>query len=52
MTLPKDNKLEISRLVQIYNNTVATYKFYWFVALLDIAVKEQRRQISGIIRVL
>ena len=46
MTLPKDNKLEISRLAQIYNNTVATYKFYWFVSLLDIVVKEQRRLIS------
>lgn len=46
MQLPQDNKLKISHLVQIYNNTVATYKFYWFIALLDIVVKEQRRQIS------
>jgi len=46
MTLPKDKKLDIHRLAQIYNNTVATYKFYWFVSILDIAVKEQRRQIS------
>jgi hypothetical protein len=46
MTLPQDNKLEISRLTQIYNNTVATYKFYWFVSLLNIVVKEQRRQFS------
>ena len=46
MQLPQDKKLEINRLVQIYNNTVATYKYYWFVAILDIAVKEQRRQIS------
>ena len=46
MTLPADNKIEISRLVQIYNHTVATYKFYWFVSILDIVVKEQRRKIS------
>jgi len=46
MTLPQDNKLEISRLVQIYNNTVATYKFYWFISLLDIFVKTDKRQIS------
>ena len=31
---------------QIFNNTVATYKYYWFVSILDIVVKEQRRQIS------
>ena len=46
MTLPQDNRLEINRLSQIYNNTVATYKFYWFVSILDIVVREQRRQIS------
>jgi len=46
MELPSSQKLEISRLVQIYNNTVATYKFYWFVSLLDIYVKTRRRQIS------
>ena len=46
MALPLDNKLEISRLSQIYNNTVATYKYYWFIAILDSVVKEQRRKIS------
>jgi hypothetical protein len=46
MQLPQDNKLEISRLAQIYNNTVATYKFYWFVSILDIVVMEQRKQMS------
>ena len=46
MILPQDNRLEISRLSQIYNNTVATYKYYWFISLLEIAVKEQRRRIS------
>ncbi len=46
MILLQDNKLEISRLAQIYNNTVATYKFYWFLSILDIVVKEQRRQVS------
>jgi len=46
MNLPKDQKLEISRFTQIFNNTVATYKYYWFVSILDIVVKEQRRQIS------
>ena len=46
MNLPTDKLLETRSLAQIYNNTVATYKYYWFVAILDIVVKEQRRQIS------
>ncbi|MDD4437494.1 MAG: HNH endonuclease domain-containing protein [Tissierellia bacterium] len=46
MFLPSNHKLEISRLSQIFNNTVATYKYYWFVSMLEIFVKEQRRQIS------
>jgi len=46
MTLPLDKHIDTKILAQIYNNTVATYKFYWFVSILDIVVKEQRRQIS------
>lgn len=46
MTLPLDKNIDTRILTQIYNNTVATYKYYWFVSILDIVVKEQRRQIS------
>jgi len=46
MELPKDNTINTRLLAQIFNNTVATYKYYWFVSILDIVVKEQRRQIS------
>ena len=44
--LPPSIKIDTKGLNQIYNNTVATYKYYWFVSILDIVVKEQRRQIS------
>lgn len=44
--LPLDRKLDIHPLSQIYKNTVATYKFYWFVSILEIVVKEHRQQIS------
>lgn len=46
MNLPKDKNVDTRSLAQIYNNTVATYKYYWFVSILDIVVKEQRRRIS------
>lgn len=46
MNLPLYNNLDIRRLGQIYNSTVATYKYYWFVSLLEVFVKTQKRQIS------
>jgi hypothetical protein len=46
MTLPYNYKLSISSLSGIFSNTTATYKFYWFVALLDIVVKERKNRIS------
>lgn len=46
MNLPEDKTLNTRLLAQIYNNTVATYKYYWFLAILDIVIKEQRRKIS------
>jgi len=46
MNLPTDKNLDTRLLAQIYNNTVATYKYYWFVSILDIVVKEQCRQIT------
>ena len=46
MTLPNSRKLPISSLAGIFSNTTATYKFYWFVALLDIVVKERKTRIS------
>ena len=46
MTLPPSNRLPISALAGIFSNTTATYKFYWFVSLLDIVVKERKTKVS------
>lgn len=46
MPLPQNAKLPISCLAGIFSNTTATYKFYWFVSLLDIIVKERKTRIS------
>lgn len=46
MILPQNTKLQISSLAGIFGNTTATYKFYWFVSLLDIVVKERKTRIS------
>lgn len=46
MKLPKNNRLPISSFAGIFSNTTATYKFYWFVAMLDIIVNERKTRIS------
>ena len=46
MALPQNNRLPISCLAGIFSNTTATYKYYWFVAILDIIVKERKTRIS------
>ena len=46
MTLPENIKPPVTRLSQVFNSTTATYKFYWFVALLDIVVKERKARMS------
>ncbi len=46
MLLPNNQTLPVSCLAGIFSNTTATYKYYWFVALLDIVVKEQKTRIS------
>jgi len=46
MQLPDNKTLNINTLSQIFTKTSATYKFYWFVGLLDILVKERKTKIS------
>ena len=35
MELPKSNNLPINLLAACFNNTTATYKFYWFLSILQ-----------------
>ncbi len=35
MILPSSGIVDAGRLSRIYDNTVATYKFYWFVSIID-----------------
>lgn len=46
MNLPQNINLPISSLARIFDNTTATYKFYWFVVIMDIVVKEHKTRIS------
>ena len=35
MQLPKNDILPINKLVACFNNTVATYKYYWLLSIID-----------------
>jgi len=37
-TVPQSDHLSTDRLARVFDNTVATYKFYWFEAILDLFI--------------
>ena len=45
--LPGYDGLPIQKLAQIFNNTSATYKFYWFLAMID-SIESEKRKINKI----
>ena len=40
MDIPQSDILSTSRLGRIFSNTVATYKYFWFVSIMQIHAKE------------
>ena len=44
--IPHSEGLTTVRLARIFRNTVATYKFFWFISILQIHAKENRLKIS------
>jgi hypothetical protein len=48
MQLPQSDMLSTSIMNRVFDNTVATYKFYWLLSLLDMHVKEQRTEMLAL----
>ena len=46
MFFPSNVALDVRILGRIYKNTSATYKFYWFISILDILLRERRKEMS------
>ena len=47
MILPSEGIVDVARLSRIYDNTTATYKFYWFVSIINlISTNPDRRVFS------
>lgn len=46
MQIPQSDILTIGRLGNVFNKTVATYKYFWFVSILQIHAKRDNLRIS------
>ena len=46
MQIPNSDILTTNRLGKIFSNTVATYKFFWFVSIMQIHAKSDNPRIS------
>jgi len=46
MNIPQSDKLPTARMSRVFNRTTATYKFYWFIGLLDLVVKRGKMRMS------
>ncbi len=45
MQLPRHHKLPVNHLAAVFNKTTATYKFYWFMSLLELLVERGNTRI-------
>lgn len=46
MQIPESEKLTTQCLGRVFDNTVATYKYYWFLGILDLFVKKGQTRIN------
>jgi len=47
MQIPVSETLSTSTMNRVFDNTVATYKFYWLLSLLDMHVRKQCTEIQS-----
>lgn len=48
MTIPQSDTISTSIMNRVFDKTTATYKFYWFLSLLDMHVKEQKSEMLAL----
>lgn len=46
MQIPQLDSLSTNRLSRVFNNTVATYKYYWLISILNIHISTGAKRIS------
>ena len=48
MTIPQSETLSTRAMNRVFDDTTATYKFYWMLSLLDMHVKEQKAEMPAL----
>lgn len=46
MQIPQSQILTTRYLNRVFDNTVATYKYYWFLSILDLCVKQEKTRMN------
>lgn len=46
MQIPQSHTLTTRHLNRVFDNTVATYKYYWFLGILDFVVKQGKTRLN------
>ena len=46
MIIPQSNTLTTRHLNRVFDKTVATYKYYWFLGILDLYVKQGKTRMN------
>lgn len=46
MQIPQSNILTVKYLNRVFDKTVATYKYYWFLGILDLCVKQGKTRMN------
>lgn len=46
MRIPQSENLSTQRMSHVFDKTVATYKFYWFIGILDLYIKNGTTKIN------
>lgn len=46
MRIPQSEQLTTRYLNRVFDNTVATYKYYWFLSILDLFVKQGKTRMN------
>lgn len=46
MNIPHSNSLTTRHLNRVFDKTVATYKYYWFLSILDLFVKQGKTRMN------
>ena len=52
MIIPQSNTLTTRHLNRVFDKTVATYKYYWFLGILDLYVKQGKTRMLGILLII